>query len=207
VSPLVVVMAKAPAPGTVKTRLCPPLSTGEAAALAECLLLDTLHTASETGFSVRLALSGAWDAPTGTACVPQGEGDLGERMLRAFHGAFADGFGPVLMIGTDCPALRATDLQDARVALKSADVVLGPATDGGYYLIGLAAPPAPTLFDGIAWSTARTEAQTRRSAIAHGLSVATLPALSDLDTPADLALLAQAGPLATRWRETWRSPQ
>lgn len=203
-TPTTLVLAKAPVAGRVKTRLCPPVTPEAAAELADCLLRDTLDLARSAGGALRLVLAGEWAAPEGTCVWPQGEGDLGERLDRAFRTAFAQGGGPVVAIGTDCPGLRPSDFAAARVALESADLVLGPAPDGGYWLIGLRASPPDRLWDDIAWSTERTREQTLWSAERCGLSVALLRSLSDLDTPADLPSLEEAGPRACAWWERWR---
>ena len=122
-------------------------------------------------------------------CVPQGAGDLGERLTRVIDDGFGDGATAVVVIGTDCPALTAAMLNDAFAALEHADVVIGPARDGGYYLIGLGAPHAE-LFADIPWSTPDVLAMTIDAAERGGLRVRLLPPLSDIDTAAD-------------WR-TWR---
>ncbi len=117
--------------------------------------------------------------------APQIEAGLGEKLQFATCSAFAAGAKRVVVIGTDCPALTATDLQLAFQQLEHHDVVLGPALDGGYYLIGLRAVQ-PTLFDGIDWSTAVVFAQTLQKAQAMNLRVHVLRQLADIDHPEDL---------------------
>ncbi|MDQ6829400.1 MAG: TIGR04282 family arsenosugar biosynthesis glycosyltransferase [Gemmatimonadota bacterium] len=129
----------------------------------------------------------AWTARTGAApmhCVPQGAGDLGERLARAADDAFRDGAQAAVVIGTDCPALTSAMLNDAFSLLDNTDVVLGPAHDGGYYLIGLRAP-RHELFAGIPWSTPRVLAMTIEAARQGDLRISLLAPLSDIDTAAD----------------------
>jgi hypothetical protein len=115
----------------------------------------------------------------------QPEGNLGDRLIQAIQAAFATGMQRVVTIGTDCPGLNATRMRQAFTALDQADLVLGPALDGGYYLIGLR-QFVPDLFAGIAWSTATVLQQTVEIAERLGLTVAYLEPLSDVDRAADL---------------------
>jgi rSAM/selenodomain-associated transferase 2/rSAM/selenodomain-associated transferase 1 len=115
----------------------------------------------------------------------QGPGDLGERLQRAFRAAFAEGASRVVVIGTDCPSLKVDTLERAFAALDQADVVIGPATDGGYTLIGLRRL-CPKLFGDIAWGTDAVLARTRRIAEEEALRTVLLPELDDVDRPADL---------------------
>ena len=194
----VIVMAKAPLPGFAKTRLIPALGAQGAALLAE-RLLDT---------TVAQALAAAL-GPVDLCCAPdsghaaferhassqglvlshQGDGDLGARMARALDRWLAQA-GRALLIGTDAPSLDATMLQRAAAALDNADAVFIPAHDGGYALVGLRRP-APSLFSGMAWSTPTVMAHTRERAAAAGLRLAELPAIADIDEPADLVRLPQ----------------
>ena len=117
----------------------------------------------------------------------QSAGDLGRRMCAAFDSAFQTGSRRVVLIGTDCPELDDRLVQAALDRLGENDLVLGPASDGGYYLIGLRSP-APSLFDGIPWGTGEVLLATLRVAEAAGLSVTLLPRLPDVDCPEDLAV-------------------
>ncbi|MHB1033432.1 MAG: TIGR04283 family arsenosugar biosynthesis glycosyltransferase [Pirellulales bacterium] len=117
----------------------------------------------------------------------QSAGDLGRRMRVAFQSAFRSGSHRVVLVGTDCPELDGHSVQAAFDRLNEHELVLGPATDGGYYLIGLRSP-APTLFDGIPWGMGDVLEATLSAAEAAGLSVALLPWLSDVDCPEDLAV-------------------
>ena len=121
---------------------------------------------------------------------PQPEGDLGERLIVAFQSAFEAGYRAAIAIGTDCPSLDSSFLLQAFAALDNHDLVLGPATDGGYYLIGLQRP-IPELFQGIAWSTANVLRQTESVADGLGLTRYHLPSLTDVDNPEDLELWRQ----------------
>ena len=115
--------------------------------------------------------------------VQQGQ-DLGERMSNAFACTFESGRDKVVLIGTDCPTLQSHHLLQAFEALNHSDLVLGPATDGGYYLIGMKSSAA-YLFEGIAWSTSQVLSQTLHVASQQGLIVTFLPELDDIDTQED----------------------
>ncbi|MGH6684188.1 MAG: TIGR04282 family arsenosugar biosynthesis glycosyltransferase [Pseudolabrys sp.] len=184
-------MAKAPIPGLAKTRLIPSIGAHAAAALQERL----------TGHTVATALA-AEIGPVTLWCTPdqnhpsfrelaarhkltlkqQPTGDLGRRMLAAM----ADNVGAALVIGTDCPALTPEHLHAAAVALDSYDVVLIPAEDGGYVLIG-ARVAHPEVFSDIAWGASSVLTETLARVSALGLKAIELPALWDIDTEADLA--------------------
>ncbi len=190
------VFAKYPEPGRAKTRLIPALGPEGAAALHEQLVHHTLNGVGEL-LGLREVDAQIWTAgadPSALAdrfrtplpCVAQEEGDLGQRMLAAFRVMLRASRSGVL-IGTDCPDLSAGVLTLAFEALHTADVVLGPAGDGGYYLIGLKRP-VPALFENVEWSTSTVLARTLERASALGLSVWLLPTLSDVDEPQDLAV-------------------
>lgn len=195
----VIVFAKAPVPGTVKTRLVPALGAEGAAALAQCMLRHTLDQAVSAGLGT-VELCAAPDATHpalvdaaaafGVALAVQGDGDLGARMHRAFerHLAMHDG---ALLIGTDAPALDAQVLREAARALATHDAVFVPALDGGYALVGLRRADA-RCFHGMQWSHAQVMADTRQRLRAAGLRWAELPALADVDEPADLVHLPPA---------------
>ena len=130
--------------------------------------------------------------------------DLGERMARACARGFAAGYSPVLLRGSDTPDLPAAVVSEAREVLAAGhfQVALGPATDGGYYLVGLT-EPQPALFQGPAWSSNTVLESTLKTARERGLTVHLLPAWTDIDTSADLiAFLHRAGP---RPQPGWRS--
>lgn len=190
-----IVMAKAPLPGFAKTRLIPALGADGAAALAARLLDHALQQALAAALgpvdlccapdAAHPALARHAGRP-GLVLSAQGDGDLGARMARAFARWLPH--GPVLMTGTDAPALDAAVLHQATAALQTVDAVFVPALDGGYALIGLR-QPAPTLFEGIAWSTAQVMAQTRTRLATAGLRHVELAPLPDIDEPADLVHL------------------
>lgn len=192
-----VVFAKAPQAGHAKTRLAPALGAEGAATLARTLLDHTLDQAIDAGVGpVELCMSpapdnAAWQGlplPAGISCTDQGEGDLGARMARAVQRVTTGLQQPVLLFGTDCPALDATQLRTAAEALRQHDAVLLPVQDGGYVLIGLKAP-CPALFEHMPWSTATVAAETLRRLAALGLSTWVGPTLHDIDEPADLVHL------------------
>lgn len=195
-----VVLTKAPVRGLVKTRLATAIGPDAALAVHERLVAHTLTqvaracehlapidavvrvTPDEAAASAR-----TW-VPSAIRAAAQGEGDLGARMARAIEAAFAAGASRVVLIGTDCPGLASEHLILAFAALESADVVLGPAKDGGYWLIGTRVR-APTLFADMPWSTPDVLALTRRRAREAGWSLTHLDTLADVDTPADLETL------------------
>ncbi|MCA1990227.1 MAG: TIGR04282 family arsenosugar biosynthesis glycosyltransferase, partial [Desulfarculus sp.] len=125
---------------------------------------------------------------------PQDSGDLGRRMDLALTRALAEGEERAVLIGSDCPGLTAEILEQAFAVLADHDLVLGPAQDGGYYLVGLRRP-APEIFRGIAWGSDRVLRQTLNRAGELGLRVALLPELADLDRPEDLPRLVSPPPL------------
>lgn len=122
--------------------------------------------------------------------LPQQGDDLGERLNHSFHRCFLQGHTPIILAGADCPLLDTTILQQALAELANHEVVLGPALDGGYYLIGLNRPQ-PQLFSAMNWGETGVLAETKHRCQQAKLSVALLPILSDIDLPADLAHLPQ----------------
>ena len=187
------VFARWPRVGRVKTRLSPALPAELAFALHRAMLEDALAEAARARADARAlywadapADGAAFPAPPGFEVRDQGSGDLGARLERAF-GEIAGRKGDrAVVIGSDCPDLDAGVIQSAFEALERADLALGPARDGGYYLIGLSRPEAP-VFRGVPWGTAGVLEHTRAAAEAAGLRVTLLTPLDDLDTPADLA--------------------
>jgi len=193
---VVAIMAKAPRPGEVKTRLCPPLAPEEAADLARAFVLDAVERVAGVDRSaVVIAFAPAEAAgefralAPGVSLIPQRGGDLGERMAGVFEDLQAAGARRVVLMGTDAPTLPRAHVDEAvRRLAGDADVVLGPSEDGGYHLIGLGAPH-PELFRDMAWSTPAVLAETRARARIRGLRVAELPAWFDVDTGLDLERL------------------
>ncbi len=193
----VIVMAKAPVAGYAKTRLIPALGAEGAAQLAQRLLRHAIAQAVAADIGpvelccapdARHAVFADLAGDARVTLSEQGEGDLGARMARAMQRALATHERAVL-IGTDAPALDAAVLREARDRLTDHDAVLGPAVDGGYALIGLRRFE-PSLFEAMPWSTPQVLALTRERLRAAGLRHAELPALHDIDEPADLAHLS-----------------
>ncbi|HEU0079716.1 MAG TPA: TIGR04282 family arsenosugar biosynthesis glycosyltransferase [Longimicrobiaceae bacterium] len=191
-SDAVLVFVRAPQAGRVKTRLAAAI--GEAAALRVYVRLaeHAVAQARESGAALRVHFTPA-DAGeavrawlgAGAAYLPQAEGDLGERMRSAFEAAFAAGFRRVVVVGSDLPELTAALLRRALDLLDGHDAVLGPARDGGYWLLGLRRP-VPEAFAGIAWSTAGVLDRTVARLRAEGIEPALLEPLGDVAEAADL---------------------
>lgn len=209
-----VVFARAPEPGRVKTRLVPLLGEKGAARLHARLVERTLETALAGGFdSVDLYCSPRIDEiffkrsqkRFGVRLRSQGGGDLGDRMYRAFERALRR-HSCVVLIGSDCPALRPADLRAAARALsEGADAVFAPAEDGGYPLIGLRRV-SRRLFDGIPWGGPQVMAQTRRRLRALRWRWHELRQLWDVDRPEDVARLRRSRLLAGRTPARSRRP-
>jgi hypothetical protein len=190
----IVLLTRLPVAGAVKSRLVPALGTAGAAALQRELTAHALawaRAAAEGAHALQVRFTGGTVEDMrrtfgpGFDYVPQGEGDLGARMLAAFRSVADAGIGRTLVIGSDCPGLDAARLREAIARLATHDVVLGPAHDGGYYLIGLCAPE-PRLFEGIGWGGETVCRDTVARARGLGLEVALLESLADVDRPADL---------------------
>lgn len=185
-----IVFLKAPRPGTVKTRLAQTAGAERACAIYR-EMVETVLTSLGPVRQVTLCFAPddaedeikPWRR-AGWAAAPQGDGDLGERLHRAFASAFAAGAERVVIIGSDCPEVRSSDVRAAWQELRSFDLVAGPAADGGYWLIGLRAPQ-PELFRDIAWSSDQVLGQTLARAKALGLRIQLLRILTDIDTEAD----------------------
>jgi rSAM/selenodomain-associated transferase 1 len=194
----IAVLAKAPIPGLAKSRLIPTIGAHAAAVLQERLTEQAVATALTAGVGpVTLwcapdtthASFGALAAHSPITLKRQPDGDLGARMLAAFAGG-----NPTLVIGTDCPSRTAAHLRAAAEALHDgADVVLIPAEDGGYVLIGSRAPQAE-LFSGINWGTPTVLAETRDRIAALKLKAVELNPLWDVDTESDLARMERELP-------------
>jgi rSAM/selenodomain-associated transferase 1 len=198
-SGVLVVFAKRPEPGQVKTRLCPPLTPEQAAAFYACMLEDVLETsvraAAALGLEAVLAVhppeaAFTLPAPAGLRREPQRGADLGARMEHALARELARGRRPVLLRGSDSPTLGVDTVAAALDALSSQDLVICPDRDGGYNLVGLARPAAGLFSHPM--STGSVLADTLARARLYGLSHALLPAGFDVDRAADLALLAAA---------------
>ena len=189
----VALLAKAPLPGRVKTRLTPPLTPEEAARVARASLLATLRRfvpAAPASFA--LFLDGNADptiralaAGLGVGIFPQSEGDLGSRLRAAFGFLRGRGARVTVALGADSPTLDPSRVAETIDALERHDLVVGPSEDGGYYLIGMRGDHGP-VFEGIPWSTPGVTAATLEHAQRLGLSVSLLPEWYDIDDPATL---------------------
>jgi len=207
-------LAKEPSRGRVKTRLCPPLSPGEAARFYTCLLADAAEEMSalrrvrrylflDPPDSVERVARGPF---AGFERLPQRGADLGARMLDAASLAFRRGARRVVIVGADCPAISAERVrQTFRELREGAEAVFGPSADGGYYLAGLSSPD-PRLFEGIPWGTGAVLRETVARCRAAGATFSLLPPERDVDTREDLQALrvwaaARAFPRCRRTRK------
>ncbi len=189
------VFVRYPEPGRVKTRLIPEMGRVGAAEIYRYMaeqVMDTVLAINRPGMTTtvwgdpgsRLAALRRWLGPD-PEYMAQPDGDLGQRLGRAFAEAFAGGAERVIAIGSDCIDLSGELITGAFDNLLSYDAVLGPAADGGYYLLGLARP-LPAVFEGIPWSTDETLAVTRERLGEAGLTLCCLPSLRDIDTWQDV---------------------
>jgi len=187
----IIIFTRLPQPGSTKTRLIPRLGPAGAAALHRALAEHTVATVRQLPQPMVICHTGDSDAirqwlGAGLSYRQQATGDLGARMLAAITASQ----GPAVIIGTDCPDLSGEIIGAAVTALKTSDVVLGPALDGGYYLIGMTRPHA-ALFDNMTWGGDEVLAETRRRLQAAHLSWTELTPLTDIDRPADLVHVPQ----------------
>ncbi len=199
------IFAKWPQPGTAKTRLA-PADPAWSARVAHAFLLDTLDRLSAVAARRVLVFAPREQEAAFAGLVrgrfllaPQADGDLGQRLSAFVHGPLAAAARAVVLVGTDSPTLPVEHVERAFGELENADVVLGPATDGGYYLLGLG-PNRPPLFANIAWSSARVLADTVAALAEPHWRLAVLPPWYDIDSPDDwhmlrghLAALRRAG--------------
>ena len=195
------VFTRCPEPGRTKTRLIPALGPGAAARLQRAMTMHALSAAAEVAkirkASVEIRFAGGDEARMRRTFGPrhdyrsQGGGDLGERMRRCVRDGFASGAEAVVIVGSDVPGIDAGILDQAFEALRGHDLVIGPATDGGYYLVGLRRE-VPEIFRDMPWGTEHVFRRTLDAAVQRGVTIFTLPALADVDRPEDLALLREA---------------
>jgi uncharacterized protein len=193
VGPTLLVIAKSPAPGRVKTRLTPPCTPAQAARLAGAALSDTLAAVARTRRAARRVLvldgaSGPW-LPRDIEVVPQHGDGLAARLAAAFQAAA----GPAFLVGMDTPQVTPELLDAGLAALDHSDAVFGAALDGGYWGIGLRRPD-PAAFHDIPMSEPTTGAHQRARLTALGLTTTLLPTLRDVDTIADAHAVATAAP-------------
>jgi len=195
----VIVMAKTPIAGRVKTRLCPPCTPDEAAAVAAAALADTLEAVAACGAGRRIVAldgpPGPW-LPPGFEVIPQRRGDFAQRLA----GAWADADGPGIQIGMDTPQVQADELDDVLDSLHSGlrgarrKAVLGHAADGGWWVIGFDGVRPSSVFEGIPMSTDSTGRHQERRLRQLGMQVVLAGMHRDIDTAADLAEVAALVP-------------
>lgn len=205
--------AKYPTPGQVKSRLTPALTPKQAAAVHAACARATWHRLGQAEFAEPVLVHAPDDSGDAWPSVlddgdrarrwEQGDGDLGERLARAFRRSFAEGFTRVVAVGCDSPMITAARIHEGFARLADSDVVIGPTEDGGYYLIGLSGRAGLATFEDVDWGTDRVAAQTRERVQDAGLRLAELPIGYDVDRPADLARMrdelarAKDDPIAT----------
>ena len=197
----VIVFAKNPIPNTVKTRLIPPLSPEQAATLYAAFLTDWCEALAElSDVDLVIAYTPADAQPDLQALIgddaiyiPQVGTDLGERLTSATQWAAEHGWTKILLVGSDSPTLPISYISQALTLLDSRNIVIGPSTDGGYYLIGFSveilAATIPHVFEDIAWSTAEVFQQTVVRIHAAAVTFGLLPPWYDIDRAEDLAFL------------------
>ncbi|MCY3738187.1 MAG: TIGR04282 family arsenosugar biosynthesis glycosyltransferase [Gemmatimonadaceae bacterium] len=194
--------AREPRAGRVKTRLQPRLTPGQAAELYTAFLRDCAEALAASVASLKIVaveppeaescLRSLLGAPEGLAFEGQPGGPLGERLEALCRRAVGAGCGRVVLLGSDSPSLTPWSIDESLRRLRSADVVIGPSVDGGYYLIGLRAEAlpsaAPAVFQGIEWGTGRVLEQTL-AALPGGLRLSLMPPWYDVDVPEEAAFL------------------
>jgi uncharacterized protein len=191
---VLLVFVKEPRPGAVKSRLAASIGPERAARVYRAIAEEEIRRTAPRGdeferrfvFSPPEARDRIAEWLPGEALVEQSEGDIGERMSRAFEEAFARGARRVVLVGTDVPALSREEVMEAIESLDDQDVVIGPALDGGYYLLALKRAE-PGLFAGMPWSTPQVLTATLDRAVRLGRSVRVLHRLGDVDTAEHLA--------------------
>ncbi len=208
----IVIMAKEPVAGRVKTRLVPPLSFERAALLARAFLDDTMAlVARMPGVQLAIAITPPSAVETWGRCLPGSPlllgvdgADIGDCLAEATRSLFDAGFARVVAVNADSPTMPRERLDQALARLEDTDVVIGPSDDGGYYLVGLERPRAE-LFRSVTWSSANVAIQTLACARNAGCSILGPRAVYDVDTPADLERLMRdlaglpgGAPAATR---------
>lgn len=195
----VVVFGREPRPNEVKTRLAEAIGADRAAQLYRALLEHTLAEAVRSGFATRLSLAAEpVEPPAGVEWEVQPDADLGGRLEVAFDRAYQRAARRVLVVGSDCPELDAAHLRAAADALDDRPLVLGPAADGGFWLIAQRAPGTAGLLHGIPWSTDRVLAATVARARGMGVEPVLLDELVDLDRVEDVAAVRARGRMHPR---------
>lgn len=209
------VVAKAPVAGRVKTRLGADVGLERAAELAAAALLDTVevcttaygaarcHLALDGDLSVAVDAAALLDATRGWTVHPQRGDGFDERLAAAHADVAAGGPGPVLQVGMDTPQVTTALLAQVEAGLADHDAVLGPAEDGGWWVLALRDPASAAVLAGVPMSTPTTHDDTRAALRAHGLAVAGAAVLRDVDTLADAEAVALAAP-GSRFARAWR---
>jgi hypothetical protein len=195
-STCLIIFAKSPIPGKVKTRLTPHITPTKAAELYEAFISDTISTALKLKCErITVAYSPGYAEKTfqrlcgqSVNYLPQEGHNLGERMKNAFKHSFDKGFKRIVIIGTDSPTLPLSYIQEAFDVLKEVPVAIGPTFDGGYYLIGLS-EQNETIFNDIEWSTSSVFSQTLARIKTANRQLSILPPWYDVDTPEGLEFL------------------
>lgn len=189
----IIIFVRQPELGKVKTRLAVTMGNEKALAVYRFLLQHTYGLIKDSLFAAYVFYAGSmaaddlWRSNNIKKKIQEGN-DLGEKMSNAFKTVFADGFSKLLIIGSDCYELTIELINQAFEQLSIADIVIGPARDGGYYLLGMNAP-FKDLFQNIVWSTSTVYSETLKKINQHACSVAVLPVLTDVDTAADITFL------------------
>ena len=190
----VLFFVKWPEKGKVKTRLAREIGSDHAVNLYRCFILDLAETLKKLPQDVILCYSPTDAEPLFRSWLgdrfqylPQPDGDLGMRMKKSFVQAFENGYKRAVLIGSDCPDLPEATLKQAFTELEKTEAVIGPAVDGGYWLIGFQSPSfyAP-VFEGISWSTETVFTETMKKFSQRKINVAVLPKWMDIDTMANL---------------------
>lgn len=199
---ILIVFTRFPQPGQTKTRLIPALGAARAAELqktmADYTFAQCCELANRRGLSVAVHYEGGDERavrrwiPSSMICLPQSKGSLGERLAHSFASSFTAGMEHVIIVGSDCPFLTPKILANGFDLLQNHDLVLGPAYDGGYYLIGLRKVDY-LLWANIDWGTDKVLHQTIEIARKRGMTLALLPTLADIDRPEDLPNLLASG--------------
>jgi len=197
--PEILIMCKAPVPGSVKTRLMTKYSDAEAAQIHMAMAATVIERAKRLFADVRIAADDpkhVFFKQFNLPVLKQGQGDLGQRMARLLKSAVDANAGPVIFVGTDSPHIADARLLEAAESLNSCDVVIGPVEDGGYDLIGLNGDWP--VFDAVQWSSGMVLKQTLANCQRLGLSCQQLAISFDIDCPQDLMRAGHAG---WRWKE------
>jgi rSAM/selenodomain-associated transferase 1 len=201
-SAALVILAKAPIPGQVKTRLCPPLTEDEAATLHGSFVLDTLERTKRAASSFKLPIDRflacapsrshvffrIMEARHGVTLLDQPGDDLGERMHHIWDRLLTQGYQRISFVGTDVPSLPLTYYRDALAALTRHELAIGPTTEGGCYLIGVTAT-ASDIFESLPWPSDRLAEFVEEKAAVAGREVAVLPTWREVDRVDDLRAL------------------